>query len=447
MNKKKTKKRPSPYPVRLIPLAAAALFLLVGTACLFGKLAVHGQEWVSNSWNPVLYQNSRIRTGTVLDRNGEMLVSRVGKGGRAPQLETRLATLHVTGDDLGCVGTGALRLFDEELSGYNALTGLKEASIGGKVYLSVSAEACRTAYGALDGRNGTVIVCNYLTGEILCLVSAPTFDPADPNAEIPDSAYLNRALQGLYTPGSVYKLVAAAAAVDSIPDWESLRFSCEGSCTVGDRTIRCTGYHGTQTLQEAFANSCNCAFAQLGCLLGPEKISETADRLCLTKSFSVNGFDAAAGSASFGTYDSAQLAWSAIGQGDDLVCPAAMLRLVSAVAAGGTAPELTLLRSDSGKACPGETLLSETQAFELGGMMRKAVTDTYGDSTFPGLTVHAKSGTAELENADSHAWFVGYSETLPYAFAVVIENGGYGSAEAAPVANAVLQTLRGEAYE
>ena len=104
------------------------------------------------------------------------------------------------------------------------------------MYLTIDADLSRTAWEALDGRKGVAAVYNYQTGDILCMVSNPSFDPADP-PEISDDdsdyegVYLNRLLSGLYTPGSVFKVVTTAAALEQLPGVEERTFTCDGSVT------------------------------------------------------------------------------------------------------------------------------------------------------------------------------------------------------------------------
>ena len=135
---------------------------------------------------------------------------------------------------------------------------------------------------------------------------------------------------------------------------------------------------------------------------------------------------------------SASMAWSGIGQYNDLVSPYAMMRLVSAIANGGTVAEPSLLGVSDKKT----ELMSADTAQKVASMMNYNVVYKYGSSTFPGLNISAKTGTAEVgDGKPSHGWFVGFlnDEQHPYAFAVLVENGGSGLRAAGAVANAVLQ--------
>ena len=124
------------------------------------------------------------------------------------------------------------------------------------------------AYDALDGHSGTVAVYNYETGDVICMVSSPSFDPADPpdlseSDEGYEGVYINRFLSSVYTPGSVFKIVTAAAAIENIDDIYERDFECSGSLDVGGDSVTCTSAHGSLKFEDALAVSCNCAFAQL----------------------------------------------------------------------------------------------------------------------------------------------------------------------------------------
>ena len=122
------------------------------------------------------------------------------------------------------IGTGALTQFASKLTGYNVITGANTIFSGGRdLYLTIDADVCAEAYKALNGYKGTVGVYNYKTGEIICMISSPTYDPSDPpdiedGDEAYDGVYINRLLSAKFTPGSTFKLITAAAAIDNISE-------------------------------------------------------------------------------------------------------------------------------------------------------------------------------------------------------------------------------------
>lgn len=173
-----------------------------------------------------------------------------------------------------------------------------------------------------------MLVSNYKTGEVLCMVSGPSIDPAV-DGDVPDGAYINRCINGSFTPGSIYKLITSAAALENIKDIDSRRFSCAGSLDVNWRERQVHGRARQQTFEDALANSCNCAFAQISLELGADTIESYAKKLGFLDSQSLSGIPTMAGSFTKGASGSANLAWSGIGQYEDLICPVlhAALRL------------------------------------------------------------------------------------------------------------------------
>ncbi len=410
-------------------LVAALVF--VGLAVYLVRLADNGGAWAT-------YFSGGTVSGSITDRNGTVLYHSDGSTYYfADDWTTRVSSFHVIGDAAGSVGTGALRQFRDQLSGYNFVTG---TSKGKEVVLTIDANLNNTAYSALYGRKGAVMVMNYKTGEVLCMVSSPSMDPSNPSSDPADGTYLNKTLSASFVPGSIFKLVTLAAAMDNVDDLYTRQFWCAGSTEVGGATLNCTGSHGYQTIEQALANSCNCAFGELSLELGADTIQKYAEQFGLLSEQELDGITTAAGTfdkAPAGTID---LAWSGIGQYHDLVSPYAMLRFVAAIANGGdlVEPTLTGHRSLFG----GKTrLVSADTAQKIASMMDYNVESAYGSWNFPGLDISAKTGTAELGDGTSHAWITGFLNDAdhPYAFIVLVENAGGGLKNAGPVANAVLQ--------
>jgi peptidoglycan glycosyltransferase len=421
------------------------VFLIVsGLSFYTYRLISSGGDWASFRSNGNVYKSGVLTVGTVTDRDDVVLAS-ISKSGisYAEDSSIRKSTLHLVGDKSGNIAYGALSLFSSKLLGYDIISGVYSLSgNGGTVKLAVSSELNEVAYKALNGRSGTVAVMNYKTGEIICMVSSPSFDPENPPTISDDDTsgvYINRAISATFVPGSVYKLVTLAAAIDNISDLYDRDFHCDGKIDIGNGTGTCTSVHGDMKIEDALAKSCNCVFAKLSIELGSEVMEKYAQKLGLTESFYIDGAKVASGNYTREAEGSIALGWSGAGQADDLVAPAAMLRYVSAIANGGNAHNMTFLYGGTS----GHTrLISGDTADKIAEMMNYCVYLTYGEEKFPGLELYAKSGTAEVGgNAEPHAWFTGFirNENCPYAFVVVIENGGWGSSQAGSVANTILQ--------
>ena len=290
------------------------------------------------------------------------------------------------------------------------------------------------------------------------MVSAPSYDPLHVPGDIETNdrykgTYLNRFLSSAFTPGSVYKTVTLAAALEEIPDLQDRTWTCTGSVQIGDEVIICSGTHGEQHIGDAFANSCNVAFAQIAVELGADTMKKYTEKAGLTDSYSVDGLPTAKGSFSWEKITDGSLGWAGVGQYKDQVNPCALMVYMGAIANGGKAacpyliektvnslglPSLPHLTRKTG------TLVSGKTADMLADMMADNVEKTYGTKRFPNMELCAKSGTAEVgEGQTPHAWFAGVlrNEDAPYAFVVLVENGGGGSSVAGTVAGRVLDIM------
>ena len=421
--------------------------------------ATKGGQWAAFSANDHVYKDGRLAVGQILDRNGVTLYDGA-TGDYAEERSVRKATLHAVGDRWDNIATSAKAAFDGHLVGFNALTGTTTG--GSHLYLTIDSELNRQAWDLLDGRKGAVGIYNYKTGEVLCMVSTPTFDPADPPTiqdgdSRYDGVYINRLLSATFTPGSVFKVVTTAAVIETLPDWESRTFHCDGRYDLGDFTITCPYAHGDMTLRDAFAKSCNCAYAQLAVELGGGTLERYAKKAGLLDSISVSGLHTAQGSFTVAE-DQGLLGWSGVGQHEDLVGPANLMRLMGAIANGGrpVLPHLiyketdlaglTLYRDGTGH---GSRTFSRATCETLKEMMANNVAVTYGQENFGDLKLCAKSGTAEVGDASPHAWFAGFLDDAdhPLAFVVFVENGGGGASAAGPIASALLQAATAEKAE
>ena len=438
-----------------------ALLLAAGLGLFLVRWVSSGGKWASSAFNRHLYNTDGVlSSGTVLDRDGDVLTS-VNENGQRTYYDNetvRKATLHIVGDLQGNIGTGALNAFADQLTGYNLLNGAFGASRGNQLYLTVDAYYNYVAYQALGGKSGTVAVYNYKTGEILCLVSAPSYDPLHVPSDLESSdryrgAYLNRFLSSTFPPGSVYKTVTLAAAIETLPDLNSRTWTCTGSVQLGDDTITCSGTHGEENIYQALANSCNVAFAEIAEEMGAATLKAYTEKAGLTSSYSINGLPTAKGTFQFDSISANDLGWAGIGQYHDMVNPCSLMVYMGAIANGGKAAQPYLIEKivhPSGWTSSFHlthktgTLVEPSTASQIADMMSNNVTATYGTERFPNMDLCAKSGTAEVGSGQTpHAWFAGFlrNEDAPYAFVVLVENGGGGNRVAGTVAGKVLDVI------
>ncbi len=428
------------------------IILLGGGVVLFClRYMVQGGQWAAFSANDHAFTNGQLSSGQILDRSGVLLYD-AATDSYNEDSTVRRATLHAVGDTENNISTSAKAALTHHLVGFDPISGT--VGKGHKLYLSLDARLCAAALEELGWRKGTVGIYNYETGEILCMVSTPTFDPVDPpHIEDGESAYegvyLNRLLSAAYTPGSIFKIVTAAAAIEQIPDITERGFSCDGRLTIGDDVITCPYAHGDLDLYDAFAQSCNGVFAQLAEELGGETMKKYAESAGLLSSQTINGIETAAGSYTIS--DSYELGWSGVGQFNDLVNPCAMMTLMGIIAGDGSAAAPRLIHRETGPfSLPVPIGGKDTvhgswspHTYEtLHDMMAHSVDATYGQSNFGDLSICAKSGTAEVGAGQTpHAWFTGFLDdpAQPLAFVVLVENGGGGADVAGPIASRLLQ--------
>ena len=325
-------------------LLLLVLLLLGGLVFFLYEYAVASRSWVMHSGNPHVYQGSAqlLSCGTVIDRDGNLLLD-MGSGREyAQDSYVRAATMHWLGDRSGNIAAPVLRHYIEELTGFSPVNGIYSfGGTGAQAKLTLSAPVQKAALEALGRYKGTSAVMNDRTGEILCAVSAPSFDPDN----IPDfsqdatglyeGVYVNRFLQSAYIPGSIFKIVTTAAALESISDIRRQPFTCTGSYRVGGDLVTCETPHGNVYLRSAMTKSCNCYYAWLTLQMGAEQMETFVDTFAVTKPVEFDGIRTVAGHFQATGQAQVEVAWSGIGQHKDQINPCAYLTFVAAIANGG----------------------------------------------------------------------------------------------------------------
>ena len=452
--------------MRTTGFRSMVLYLLLaaflgGLGYLLVNLALKGGQWAMQPYNGHVYaENSTVKLGDISDRDGNLLATtqdgyRVYSGDES----VRRALLHTVGDSAGYISTSVQYTMRSRLSGYNIVTGLNDTvfnRLGSNIALTVDQNACAAAYNALGGKKRRGAGLQLSDGEILCKVSAPTFDPQSPPEDLETNeaykgAYLDNTLSGSFTPGSIFKIVTAAAAMERYPDsWSSITYDCSGAVTLEGSDVTCLhgNAHGTQDMAAALGNSCNVYFAQLANDLGAEALEEKAEEMGFNRSFRFGSVPVSESSIDLSGANGNELGWAGVGQYTVLANPYHMMVLMGAVANGGeyAEPRLTqdtdLLENLTGGS---RKLVSATEAQNLKALLRGNVENYYGDWLFPdGMNVCAKTGTGEVGDGQGpNCWMIGFcdSQRYPYAFAVLVEDGSGGIESAGSVASAVLSAL------
>jgi len=366
---------------------------------------------------------------------------------------------------------GVERIYNQELSGQVGLLGLRtywdqlleRTHEGADLKLTVDLGVQRAAAAALGERKGAVVALDPRTGAILAMVSYPRFDPNQIEEEWgelnsnPDAPFLNRIAYGLYPPGSAFKTVVAAAALEQGIVTLQTQFEDTGSVKAGGFIVNNYGgqVYGKHDLVEAFAESINTTFAKIGVELGSETLAGYAQAFGFGKELPWRLGGATSRFPSANDLDKAHLAQVSYGQGEVLATPLEMALVAAGIANKGTImkPYLVAQVLD-----PKGKLISQTEPSEwltpILPSTAKVVTDlmvavvergTGTRAALPGVKIAGKTGTAEVAGASPHAWFIGFgpAEDPRVAVAVLVENGGTGGSVAAPIARKVMAAVLG----
>lgn len=439
-------------------VGALVVVLFVGLAAWFAMTAfTQGSIWASDVRNSRLRATNSLR-GDITDRDGTVLATTAEDGTRqyAKNALARRALSQTVGDIAGMSGTGietfySATLLDISTSLLDRLSELFHSRdhVGSSVQITVDGPLqAWIASEFPEGYRGAVCVTNYKTGEILAMVSLPNYDPYDlsnrTGTQVEDTAYLNRCLQGLYTPGSVFKIITLASAVTNDPAVVDQAFSCSGEWTYEGGHIVCAGgtAHGTLNLKTAFKRSCNVTFGKLAYQLGPERLLQTAERFGFNENFKFGDF--LVYNSAFPTEFTGMngLVWAGIGQGEVLVTPLHMTMISGAIANDGVMMKPWLIKritnslgaaSATGAPAVYRRVLSASEA----GLIAQYMYDTVQSGTatraaIKGYAVCGKTGSAQIsddKSVETNAWFTGflYDDAHPYAISVVIEGGGAGA--------------------
>ncbi len=333
-----------------------------------------------------------------------------------------------------------------------------EKKIGDNVVTTIRYDLQEAAYAALGNYDGAVIVMEPSTGKILAMVSKPDFDPntitEDWEGLQEGSGLYNRATQGQYTPGSVFKMLTTLAYIESNPDaYEDYSYECTGEITINNKVIHCASNkcHGVVDLETSFSESCNTSYAYMMQYIDEEVFNDVCDSMLFNQSLPI-AFESSISSFSVSSEDANALKMdTAIGQGKTVVSPLHMVMLASAVCNDGEVMRPCLVERvenyegvivEETKPSVYKTLFTDEQVAILSDYMRRAVEDgTASRLMKDDYTAYGKTGTAQTTSDldQTNAWFVGYAEAdgKEIAIAVVVEDSGNGSVYAVPIAEKI----------
>lgn len=447
---------------RIISLLILICLMFIGLVVYLSHFQIFRAEDMKNhSYNKRLWINEEnILRGSIIDRNGNVLAYSQEQGDNINRYYNYSNLYsHIIGYSYREYGKAGLEsAYNNELLNLRELSGIEEIINivapdieGNNLLLTIDHNMQEKSRELLNGRKGSVVTMNPVTGEIYSMYSYPDFNPSNLGeewvniTEATDSPLMNRATQGNYTPGSIFKLITATALLESNIDFD---YNCTGSTVIDGRTISDSSNtaHGQIGLEEAIIHSCNAYFAEKSVEIGDDKLREVAQKFIFDEKISFD-LDTNASSFSKGNLSKTAIAEAGIGQGEVLSTPLNMALVASTIANDGKMVKPYLVKNIEdfeGKLISQtrtETLsnvMSPTMANQLADMMTGVVEIGTGrNASISNVQVAGKTGTAENTPRPSHAWFVGFApaDNPRIAVAVILEESGtFGGQTAAPIA-------------
>lgn len=454
-------------------------------------------ELADNSQNKRLWaKRNEVLRGTIYDRNGKELT----KSERVDTLTQKRTYVDgpLFAHALGYVNpkygiTGLENKYDEQLMNTkNTFFNIKEAikefdikkafnndqdknKVGNSLKTSIDYKIQKVAYDAIGNNKGAAVVLNPKTGEVLAMVSKPTYDPNNledvytkiNNKEITgeDSPLINRVTQGLYPPGSTFKVVTATSALENMQGIKERTFQDNGRIEFNSKQSL-SNYGGEANgpikFADAFRKSSNVVFGTLAMELGNDKLKETAEKFYFNKSISADGISIENSIfPKLQANEKGNIAQSGIGQSSISASPMEMALVASTVANDGVMMEPKIVNeilNFNGEfiskidSKPLNTVMKKDTAMTLKTYMKSVIDNgTVNSSLFSGLNAAGKTGTADHmdkngQPAKPHSWFIGFApyDNPQISIAVIIENGGVGGGAAAQAASTIMRSASGK---
>ena len=333
---------------------------------------------------------------------------------------------------------------------------------GNSLVTTLDVDLQSACYNALGNYDGAVVVMDSQTGEILSMVSNPGYDPNDieeiwDELTVDSDVLVNRATQGLYPPGSVFKLFTLGEYISSHEDtYEKYEYDCQGSVSISDLTMSCSNKkaHGNLDLLSSFAKSCNCSFVNMGTMIEANQLKEYCENKLFNSQLPLDiAYKLSA--ISISNSDTALIkAQTVIGQGETLVTPMHMCMVISSIANDGILMKpkmVSQIIDKNGKVVEDfsikeyKELFTKDEADILKQYLRAVVENgTASSLNRDDLYIYGKTGTAQVgTEGKANSWFVGVIEKddNKYAIAVVIENVDDNTAPAVSVTKEITNFL------
>lgn len=442
-----------------------------------------GPNIVNNTYNKRLWvKRNEVLRGTIYDRNKKPLTTSTRVNSETQKREYTGGPLfaHVLGYVNIKYGiTGLENKYDTELMSTNIKDtiesfiinkGKTEAKIGDNLQTTLDYNIQKAAYDALGSNRGAVVALNPKTGEILAVVSKPSYDPNNLENiwqslnQDSNKPLINRATSGLYPPGSTFKTITAISALENLKGIQNRTFTDNGKLIFNSKESL-SNFNGESFgsigFKDAYVYSSNVVFGTLGLDLGNDKLKSTAEKFFFNKSIPADGIGIA--KSQFPTlknYEKGNMAQSAIGQATVLASPMEMALVASTIANDGVmmkpylVQQVTTSKGVAVKTIAPEAvgqIISKDTSAVMKDFMRTVVQQGTGvNASIPGIQVCGKTGTADHHDEGSqaapHSWFIGFApyENPQIAVAVIVEDGGQGGIAAARVARMTMSAALGK---
>ena len=448
------------FNIKIFLLIFIGMFILFTVGVVLQSQRARTTLLASSGENRAALAQRYSQAGMIFSADGEKLAYSDTDGHRSYSSDPLLAmaALHVVGDYTHNIAYTVESLWQNELLGEGRsfaeqlkLDLLGQGLQGNDLILTLRSDLMKKAYSLLDGRRGAAVVLNYETGAILASVSSPSVHPDKVVTwqDIPDTALFNRAFSGEYVPGSTFKIITAAALLQSPFSTEDTVI-CQGTTPLmpgGVSETHINAGHGEVSLQAAMAQSCNHYFGFMGLKMGPKKIISAAEQMAFNQKIELDRFHLAKSKCLIGREDDPALTWAAIGQAageDEITVSPLHLALISGmIANNGRMVEPYLVESmvypsavETNVSKRGSLMaqIDPGLAQELTELLRQVVSSGTGvNAQAAGLDVCGKTGTAEGFNENGEliisSLFTGFSSNsdYPFAVAVVLDDSSAGS--------------------
>ena len=395
------------------------------TAHLTGYIGEVSEEWINNN-SSLDYRSGDIIGQSALERSYERTLR--GKVGYV--------------------------LYKEDNEGNKIKLMTKEAKKGKDIKTTIDIELQKLVSEEMEDKKGAVVILEPVSGKVLAMYSNPSYDPNQFSLGVSTEKWnilknddnlpmLNRANQGLYPPGSTFKIITAAAALNENIVNTNTKFVDDGEFRIRGNVVR--NYQNEvfeeHNFKDALTHSINTTFAKVALELKKDIFLDYIDKFSFEekKDFPLDSKNSSVGMIN----DEVSLAWSALGQGEVLTTPIEMSRIIAIIANGGYEVKPHIIQNSNNES-ENKEIISQKTVSELKEMLVNVVeSGTAKNAKIEGVQIAGKTGTAEIDNKkeETHAWFIGFTPVKKpqYAVSVFLEKGGVGGKDAAPIFKDILK--------